>query len=306
MTTTTENDDGTENEHAPGLLPQDLELPEERAHGAGTRRRANGTLLPGNTANPGGRPANVSALQRMLAQCIRDQTDDGRDLVRILVKIAKGEPSPSGAVPSVIQQRAAAEYLLDRVAGKPLQTIAVDPNAGADALDLDRLMASTGLNLERLEVIITAALEGNVPPPAGAIIDVPAHATISQPSEHRTLDVKQSGPQPSDVKRLEVKASWRRVRLPNSSQIVGAEWDPDTHDCVVTFRARPGEPHVRWLYERVSREMIAAWEQAPSAGAWFARELRGGSGNEGKGAPTGLHLKHPRRRLPPPNEGADA
>lgn len=295
MRTDEHDHEDTEHEHDSSALTVD-----EREDGGAPRRRADGRLLPGRSLNPGGKVAGVGQITRMLAQYIRDETDECRELADILLRIARGKPGPAGTVPSVIQQRAAAEYLWDRVCGRPMQPVAVDVGASLEAVvDVEAAALAGGLNLDALERVLDLALGG-----PGAALPMFEASAIERPdpgqSDVRMLDVKaierpgtgQYVQQPSDVK---LSGALYRVRLPVSAQIEGATWDPETGDCVVTFRGKPGEPRARWVYERLTREQIREWEESPSAGGWFGRELRGGSGREGA---AGKHLKHPRRRLP--------
>ena len=79
-------------------------------------RDGSGRFLPGQSGNPGGRPAGLSGL-------IRESTNDGAELVEFMLKVFRGELGES------VRTRAdAATWLADRAFGKPAQT----SNIGGD------------------------------------------------------------------------------------------------------------------------------------------------------------------------------
>ena len=79
-------------------------------------RDLSGRFLPGQSGNPGGRPAGLSGL-------IRESTNDGAELVEFMLKVFRGELGES------VRTRAdAATWLADRAFGKPAQT----SNIGGD------------------------------------------------------------------------------------------------------------------------------------------------------------------------------
>jgi hypothetical protein len=83
-------------------------------------RDARGHFLPGNVANPSGRPKGSAARAAELADYIAGKTDNGRTLVdRLLEIIAK----PISTVPQQRECREAIKLLHERLVGKPHQTI---------------------------------------------------------------------------------------------------------------------------------------------------------------------------------------
>lgn len=96
-------------------------------------------FAPGNRANPGGRPKSFGAL-------IRQQTDDGAELVAIALEIVRARRKP------VKYRLQALEFLADRGWGKPVQEV--------DA----RVSHTSGL----LVFDYAAAVAGLVPPPPAA------------------------------------------------------------------------------------------------------------------------------------------
>jgi len=94
---------------------------------------------PGQSGNPGGRPRGAAGLARYIAE----QTKDGRELVDRLLELSRtGEPRESGA---------ATLALLDRMVGKPLQSIDMQalvatkqlgPPAGWDAMSIEQRRAA--------------------------------------------------------------------------------------------------------------------------------------------------------------------
>jgi len=76
-------------------------------------------FLPGNRANPGGRPRGLAAL-------VRDQTMDGAELIEFYLRIFRGKRQP------LRYRFEAAAWLADRGFGKALQQMEVSgPDRGA-------------------------------------------------------------------------------------------------------------------------------------------------------------------------------
>lgn len=75
-------------------------------------------FLPGNSANPGGRPKGLASL-------VREQTKDGQELVRFMLGVLRGRKTP------LRQRMEAAAWLADRGFGKALQQMEVSgPDGG--------------------------------------------------------------------------------------------------------------------------------------------------------------------------------
>ncbi len=262
-------------------------------HALNRTRSADGRILPGARLNPEGKyGGGVGALTRRIAQSVREQTDDLEDLVAIMVSIAKGQPQASGMVPSVIQQRAACEYLFDRVLGRAVQPIDARP---VDDITRAPLNVSDPVQLEQLERLLDQVLGtgGGTSQPFGhGVVDVPA--VVVDPATPPLANFVSRGQTTTDGETYlpTPRRLPRQVRLAESSTITRATWDPETRQCVVTFKPGKGETTgSAWQYDNVTEAQVRAWESAPSVGAWFARELRGG-------ADGGMHFAHPRRKLP--------
>ncbi len=71
--------------------------------------------MPGQSGNPGGRPRGLAAL-------VREQTNDGKELVDLMLSILRGELVIDGNEPTHRERMAAAEWLADRGFGKPETT----------------------------------------------------------------------------------------------------------------------------------------------------------------------------------------
>lgn len=75
-------------------------------------------FLPGNSANPGGRPKGLASL-------VREQTKDGQELVRFMLGVLRGRKTP------LRLRMEAAAWLADRGFGKALQQLEVSgPDGG--------------------------------------------------------------------------------------------------------------------------------------------------------------------------------
>jgi hypothetical protein len=77
-------------------------------------------FLPGNSANPGGRPKGLAAL-------VRDQTGDGAELVAFMLRVLRGKRQP------LRYRLEAAAWLADRGFGKALQQMELS-GPGAEPL----------------------------------------------------------------------------------------------------------------------------------------------------------------------------
>jgi hypothetical protein len=86
----------------------------------------------GNRANPGGRPKTVGGF----VAYVKEQTNDGKEMVDLMVSVMRGEPqptvlktSPTGEetvvlkTPSIETRMLASGWLADRAFGKPAQKL---------------------------------------------------------------------------------------------------------------------------------------------------------------------------------------
>jgi len=76
-------------------------------------RGVTGRFLPGNKANPGGRPKGLAAL-------VRAETRDGAELVAYMLNVLRTPRQPTAL------RMAAAQWLADRGFGKAVQTVEAD------------------------------------------------------------------------------------------------------------------------------------------------------------------------------------
>ena len=81
-----------------------------RSMGGCTRRG----FLPGQSGNPGGRPRGLAAL-------VRAQTNDGKELVNLMLRVLRGTLAVNGKKPSISDRMKAAEWLADRGWGKAVE-----------------------------------------------------------------------------------------------------------------------------------------------------------------------------------------
>lgn len=114
-------------------------------------RDSKGLFLPGESANPGGKPKG-------LREYIRERTNNGKDLLEIFISIAKGEPQripktmklaggeiveldlPTDAlIPDMDQRHRAALYLADHFFGKAPDKIELTGNEGEPLFDPKKL-----------------------------------------------------------------------------------------------------------------------------------------------------------------------
>jgi hypothetical protein len=90
-------------------------------------RAPNGQLLPGHTANPGGKPKNLATL----VQEILKRTHDGKDLVDWTLRVWQGKESiqlnGKALPPSWEVRMQALQWLTERAWGKP--QVAIDVSA---------------------------------------------------------------------------------------------------------------------------------------------------------------------------------
>jgi hypothetical protein len=101
--------------------------PTQNRHPASPHLDANGKFLPGNRANPGGKPKAVA----VLVQEILKRTHDGKDLVDWTLRVWQGKESiqlnGKALPPSWEVRMQALQWLTERAWGKP--QVAIDVSA---------------------------------------------------------------------------------------------------------------------------------------------------------------------------------
>ncbi len=220
----------------------------------------------------------------MLALEIRERTRDGSKMVDYAENIwlnraqdaeccprldDDGRPIPGGYDDA--QRWAAFVWLAERGYGKPVTVIDVnamvaqfgaapahDDALDVDALDDDDLDALEALALKRLGV-------GRAP--RERVIEATAHEVAQG-------DAGEAVPEHVEPERTPpvrpVASTVPRVVTFRSSNVRGASHDAGAELLEVTFANG-----TRWRYRNVTAAMVDAWVAAPSAGAWFAREIKG-------------------------------
>jgi hypothetical protein len=89
-------------------------------------------FLPGNSANPGGRPKGLAAL-------VREQTKDGQELVRFMLGVLRGRKTP------LRYRLEAAAWLADRGFGKVSQPLTGE---GGGPLRFTLVLSAAGAPVE--------------------------------------------------------------------------------------------------------------------------------------------------------------
>lgn len=108
-------------------------------------RGVSGRFLPGNNANPGGRPKGLAAL-------VRAETKDGAELVAYMLNVLRAPKQPTAL------RMLAAQWLADRGFGKAVQTVELDASVDATVTHREALRAHVEeADVERL----TRALLGS-------------------------------------------------------------------------------------------------------------------------------------------------
>lgn len=138
-------------------------------------RDAKGRLLPGQVNNPRGRGASLFG--QKIAQYIRKETDNGRELIKMAIEIAFGR------VPGarVSDQVACLQMLLDRGFGKAPLTIDVNGGKGG-MIPIEAAQAALGVMAGESLLETLAALEARRADERDDVIDVtPARVDTSGP-----------------------------------------------------------------------------------------------------------------------------
>ena len=120
-------------------------------------RDARGRLLPGHTANPGGRP-------RGLSRYVRELTRDGRTLAEFFHRIFRGE-DVDGQTPSFQDRLKAAEWLADRGFGRPTQPLSGDEDRPPLQMSRPELLALIQYVTAGDRAPVSAAETGREPGP---------------------------------------------------------------------------------------------------------------------------------------------
>jgi hypothetical protein len=130
---------------------------------AGTGQDPNtGRFVPGNRANPGGRPKGLAALIRA-----KSKDGSGEELVDFLFSVMRGQVKAGedgeqkAEVPPLRERRAAAEWLGDHLWGKASQTLKLDEGDSPDLVDMpdDQLISVLERQLSALKAKAQSAPE---------------------------------------------------------------------------------------------------------------------------------------------------
>lgn len=87
-------------------------------------RGVTGRFLPGNTANPAGRPKGLAAM-------VQAETRDGAEVVAYMLRVLRDERQPTAL------RMAAGQWLADRGFGKAVQTVELDASVNATVNTVD-------------------------------------------------------------------------------------------------------------------------------------------------------------------------
>lgn len=102
------------------------EEPDPMLNVTGGQRRLGGItgkgFMPGRSGNPNG----LNGRQKGLAAVVRESTDDGRLLVLLMCRIARGETQESLVRPSISGRIEAVKWLADRGWGKARDSVDID------------------------------------------------------------------------------------------------------------------------------------------------------------------------------------
>ena len=111
-------------------------------------RGVTGRFLPGNRANPGGRPKGLAAL-------VREETKDGAELVAYMLAVLRHPKQPTAL------RMAAAQWLADRGFGKAVAVLEADITVDAQVTHRELLRAHVDeADVERLTRALLGAEDG--------------------------------------------------------------------------------------------------------------------------------------------------
>ena len=118
-------------------------------------------FMPGNVANPNGRPAGF-------ANYIRKQTRDGHDLVDFVIDLFQGNEDKIGKPIKLEMRRDAATWLANYGWGKPVQQVSISGHDGGPVKVLDLTLLAAA-DLDQLEAVLARGVREapNVEPSAG-------------------------------------------------------------------------------------------------------------------------------------------
>jgi hypothetical protein len=187
---------------------------------------------------------------------LRELDFDPKEIFQFAIDVLHGGPvDPQNGtqmrIYSANDQRWAADFLRDTIWGKPAQSMALtvapgEPATGATTVDLENLDdAALEAYLEaqaRAEAVLLAAAAGRVIDAVGSELPAPAVQPVLAPRRHVFV---------------------------GSSNIANAEHDPNVSEMVVTFTNGGA-----YRYRNVSAERFDVFVHAPSAGTWFAQEIK--------------------------------
>lgn len=169
------------------------------------------------------------------------------------------EPAPELGARGVIGRNASEADSPVLVGDRPVRDVAVNLDE-AHRSDVDGLPLAT----EHHDVVVVAPL------------NVPEHATRAE-----VVGVEVVSVHGLTVPALAAPVKLIRLDFRSSANLVDAELEvgdsPDTSTLTVRFRApggSAGQVARTYRYRGVTPAMMEAWRVAPSAGAWFAREIR--------------------------------
>jgi hypothetical protein len=110
-------------------------------------RGVTGRFLPGNRANPGGRPKGLAAL-------VREETKDGAELVAYMLAVLRHPKQPTAL------RMAAAQWLADRGFGKAVAVLEAEISVDAQVTHRELLRAHVEeADVERLTRALLGAEE---------------------------------------------------------------------------------------------------------------------------------------------------
>lgn len=268
--------------------------------------RSSTTFRPGHKINPSGRSRPELLAKRSVSEALRALTTP-EEIGQTLLAISAGI-DPHVARRAALGKRAAAvlepeppdwttrmqafKMYLEYSLGKPLQGVVIQA-------EIDQRLAVEGVPVDALNVgamapevraalrLVASAALGQPLPAAPAATPPRAPAAVIDIAEDPASELKASGAGEyvslDDLLALDEDGEPLPVAQPESPEIrldfvdstnlVSASLSADGI-CTVVFRGADGTAARTYRYRHVTPTMMRAWREAPSAGAWFAREIR--------------------------------